>query len=227
MNTSCIRFLILVILSVNFLSHGQDDLEMLHENAFSIRHSFSKNYNANFELSSRAFTYMDEAFIYTLQQLQISHFSTLKLDLKQSLALGVLYRNREAFEDSSNEVRLTQQYNFKTISRTFRLGHRFRSEQRFYNDFTAFRFRYRFAIDVPLQGLKLDVGETYFILTNEGLLTTTKRDKPEIGYRISPSIGLQASNDLTIEFGVELRLSELNIETKESIFFNTSVDLRL
>ena len=159
--------------------------------------------------------------------LQISHFSTFKLDLKQSLALGVLYRNREAFEDSSNEIRLTQQYNFKTISRTFRLGHRFRSEQRFYNDFTAFRFRYRFAIDVPLQGLKLDVGETYFILTNEGLLTTTKRDKPEIGYRISPSIGLQASNDLTIEFGVELRLSELNIETKESIFFNTSVDLRL
>ena len=227
MNTSCIKLLLFVILSVNFFGYGQNDFEMLHENAFSLRHSFSKNYNANFELSSRAFAYTDEDFVYNLQQLQISHFSTFKLDLKQSLALGLLYRNREAFEDSSNEIRLTQQYNLKSISRTFRLGHRFRSEQRFYNDFTAFRFRYRFAIDVPLQGLKLDVGETYLILTNEGLLSTAKNAKPEIGYRISPSIGLQASNDLTIEFGIELRLSELNINTRESIFFNTSVDLRL
>ena len=227
MNTSCIKLLLFVILSVNFFGYGQNDFEMLHENAFSLRHSFSKNYNANFELSSRAFAYTDEDFVYNLQQLQISHFSTFKLDLKQSLALGLLYRNREAFEDSSNEIRLTQQYNLKSISRTFRLGHRFRSEQRFYNDFTAFRFRYRFAIDVPLQGLKLDVGETYLILTNEGLLSTAKNVKPEIGYRISPSIGLQASNDLTIEFGIELRLSELNINTRESIFFNTSVDLRL
>ncbi len=227
MNTSCIKLLLFVILSVNFFGYGQNDFEMLHENAFSLRHSFSKNYNANFELSSRAFAYTNEDFVYNLQQLQISHFSTFKLDLKQSLALGFLYRNREAFEDSSNEIRLTQQYNLKSISRTFRLGHRFRSEQRFYNDFTAFRFRYRFAIDVPLQGLKLDVGETYLILTNEGLLSTAKNAKPEIGYRISPSIGLQASNDLTIEFGIELRLSELNINTRESIFFNTSVDLRL
>ena len=211
---------------MNMLSYGQNDLEMLHENAFSVRHSFTNNYSANLELSSRAFLYAEETFLYQLQQIQLSHFSTIKLDLKQSIAFGILYRNRDSFEHSSNEFRFTQQYNFKTISRTFRLGHRFRSEQRFYNDFTAFRFRYRFAIDVPLQGLKLDVGETYLLVTNEGLFTTISKEKPEIGYRISPTLGLQASNDLTIEFGIEVRLSEINIKTKESIFFNTSIDLR-
>lgn len=227
MNTSCIRFIPFLILFVSLSSHTQNDTEVSHENVFAIRHSFSNSYNANFELSSRAFMYTEDETVYRLQQLQLSHFSTFKLDLKQSLALGLMYRNRDAFEDSSNEIRITQQYNFKTISRTLRLGHRLRSEQRFFDNFTAFRIRYRFAIDVPLQGLKLDVGETYLVITNEGLLTTTKVRKPEIGYRLSPSLGILVSKDLNIEFGLELRLSEINIKTEESIFLNTSVELSL
>lgn len=227
MNTSCIKIISFLFLFVSLSSHAQNDTEASHENVFAIRHSFSNSYNANFELSSRAFMYTEDEAVYRLQQLQLSHFSTFKLDLKQSVALGLMYRNRDAFEDSSNEIRLTQQYNYKTISRTLRLGHRFRSEQRFYDDFTAFRFRYRLAIDVPLQGLKLDVGETYLVVTNEGLFTTTKVRKPEIGYRISPSLGILVSKDLNIEFGLELRLSELNIKTEESVFLNTSVELSL
>lgn len=227
MNTSCIKFISFLILFVSLNGHSQNDTEVSHENVFAIRHSFSNSHNANFELSSRAFMYTEDETVYRLQQLQLSHFSTYKLDLKQSVALGLMYRNRDAFEDSSNEIRLTQQYNYKTISRTFRLGHRFRSEQRFYDDFTAFRFRYRLAIDVPLQGLKLDVGETYLVVTNEGLFTTTKVRKPEIGYRISPSLGILVSKDLNIEFGLELRLSELNIKTEESVFLNTSVEFSL
>lgn len=215
------------MLFVSLNSYGQNTTEVFHENVFALRHSFTKSYNANFELSSRAFMYTGEDVVYRLRQLQLSHFSTFKIDLKQSFALGLMYRNRDAFESSSNEIRLTQQYNYKTISRTLRLGHRLRSEQRFYDDFTTFRFRYRFAIDMPLQGLKLDVGETYLVVTNEGLLTIANVMKPEVGYRISPSLGILVTQDLNIEFGVELRLSEINIKTEESVFFNTSVELNL
>jgi len=226
MNISCTRFLVILFLVVVIHCKAQTT-ESFHENEFAIRHSFSKTYSANFGLSSRAFLYTEGDLLYRMRQAQISHFSTFKLDLKHSLALGLMYRNRDLFEDSSNEMRLTQQFNKKTISRTWRLGHRFRSEQRFYENFTEFRFRYRFAIDVPLQGLKLDVGETYFIVTNESLLTSSKINKPEIEYRISPSIGLLLSKDLNLEFGIELRLDKLNIETENSYFFNTSIELKI
>lgn len=227
MNILCIRLSFLIVLFSNLIGYSQNSTEVFHENAFAVRHSFSKKYNTNLELSSRSFMYTNNDVVYKLQQLQISHFSTFKLDLKESIAVGLLYRNRDAFEGTSNEIRLTQQYNIKTISQTLRLGHRFRCEQRFYNNFTAFRFRYRFALDFPLQGLKLDVGESYFVITNEGLFTTTRLSKPELGYRISPSIGILVTQDLNLEVGLELRLSEINIKTRESLFLNTSVELNL
>ncbi len=208
-------------------SKAQDNTEAFHEHEFAFRHKFSKNYSANFGLGSRAFIYTDDALSYRMRQIQISHFSTVKLDLKHSIALGVMFRNRALFEDSSNEIRLTQQFNKKTISRTLRLGHRIRSEQRFFEHYTAFRFRYRLALDLPLQGLKLDVGETYLVVSNEGLLTNSKIDKPEIEYRLSPSIGMLLSEGLNIEFGLELRLDKLNINTEETLFFNTSIEYDL
>lgn len=227
MNISCIRNWLILFLLIGAQLHAQHDTELLHEHEFAFRHSVSKTYSLNFGLSSRAFVYTEADFQYRMRQVQIAHFSTLKLDLKRSIALGIMYRNRDAFEDSSNEIRLTQQFNRKSIFKTLRFGHRVRSEQRFYEDFTAFRFRYRLALDLPLQGLKLDVGETYLVVTNEGLLTSTSVRKPEIEYRISPTLGLLLSKDLNIEFGVELRLDKLNIRTEETVFFNTSVDIKL
>lgn len=227
MNTSCTKLLILCLLFVSITSKAQDNPEVFNENVFALRHSFTKSYSVNFELSNRAFVYTDDTVLYKMRQVQISHFSALKLDLKQSIALGLMYRNRDAFEDSSNEIRLTQQYNRKSIFKTLRFGHRFRSEQRFYDEFTAFRFRYRLALDIPLQGLKLDIGETYLVVTNEGLLTSAKINKPEIEYRISPSLGILLSENINLEFGLELRLDKLNIKTEESVFLNTSFELKL
>lgn len=115
MNTSCTKQFILCLLFVFFKAKAQDNTEILNENVFGIRHSFTKSYSVNFEVSNRAFVYTDDTVLYKMRQVQISHFSALKLDLKQSIALGLMYRHRDAFEDSSNEIRLTQQYNRKSI----------------------------------------------------------------------------------------------------------------
>ena len=227
MNTLCTKLFVVLFLVIAINSQAQDNTEMFHEHEFATRHSVTKAYSINFALSSRAFVFTDDDLTYRMRQLQLSHFSTLKLDLRHSIGLGLMYRNRDAFEASSNEIRLTQQLNRKTVSRTWRLGHRFRSEQRFYDDYIEFRFRYRFAMDVPLQGLKLDVGETYLVITNEGLLTNSNRIKPEIEYRFSPSVGVLLTEDLNIEFGLELRLDKLNIATEDTVFFNTSVELKI
>ena len=228
MNISCTRLLFIaaIVLMGQFV-FAQDDTEVFNENAFAVNHNVSKTYDVNFELSNRAFVYTDNEVTYRMRQVQISHFSKLKLDLKQSIALGLMYRNREAFEDSSNEIRITQQYNNKSVFRTLRFGHRLRSEQRFFERFTAFRFRYRLALDLPLQGLKLDVGETYFVLTNEALYTSAKTIKPELEYRVSPAIGILLSKDLNFKFGVELRLNKINIATEESVFLNSALVLKI
>lgn len=190
MNISCIRILVFLLLLTSYGIQAQDRTTVFHEHEFAFRRTVTKNCSTNFALSSRAFAYEDKDLLYRVQQVQLSHFSTLKLDLKHSIALGVMFRNRDLFEGASNEIRLTQQFNRKSILETLRFGHRFRSEQRFYDDFTAFRFRYRLALDIPLQGLKLDVGETYFVISNEALLTNAVSQKPEIGYRLSPLIGI-------------------------------------
>ena len=215
------------MLVIGISGSAQDQFEVFNENAFAVRHGFSKAYSVNFELSSRAYVYTQDAVSFVTRQVQIGHFSTLKLNLKNSVALGIMYRNRELFEDSSNEVRLTQQFNRRSIFKTLRFGHRLRSEQRFYDDFTTFRFRYRLALDLPLQGLKLDVGETYIVVSNEALLTNSKVFKPELEYRVSPSLGILLSKDLIFEFGLELRLDKLNIEMEESLFVSTSIQLRI
>ena len=227
MNTLCTKLFAVLLLGTAINSQAQNDTEMFHEHEFVARHSVTKAYSINFALSSRAFVFTEDDLTYRMRQVQLSHFSTLKLDLRHSIGLGLMYRNRDVFETSSNEMRLTQQFNRKTVSRIWRLGHRFRSEQRFYDDYTEFRFRYRFAMDVPLQGLKLDVGETYLVVTNEGLLTNSKPNKPEIEYRFSPSVGILLSEDLNLEFGLELRLDKLNIATEDTVFLNTSVELKI
>ncbi|MEM6514984.1 MAG: DUF2490 domain-containing protein [Bacteroidota bacterium] len=227
MNISCTKYLVLGVLLLAANSQAQESLEAFSETEFAVRHSFSKSYSTNWDLSTRAYLNQNNDFGYVTRQLQIAHFSSYKLNLKNSIAIGLMYRNRDLFEESSNEIRVTQQFNRKSIFKTLRFGHRFRSEQRFFENFTAFRFRYRLAIDLPLQGLKLDVGETYLVITNEGLLTASKPNKPEIEYRISPAVGILLTEKLILEFGLELRLDEINIETNEILFFNTSVDFRI
>ncbi len=227
MNILCTKILVLLVVLLGIKGTAQNDFEVLSESALAIRHDFSSNYNANFELSTRAFTYKDADMTYATRQVQIGHFSTLRLNLKNSIALGLMFRNRSLFEDSSNEIRLTQQFNRKSILQTLRFGHRFRSEQRFYNAFTAFRFRYRLALDLPLQGLKLDVGETYFVVSNEALWTTSNAFRPFLEYRISPTFGLLLTERLNLEFGLELRLEKLTTTTEKSLFFNTSVEIKI
>lgn len=227
MNTLCTRLLFVGITLTTFILNAQDRIVVFNENEIALRHNFNKSYGINFELSNRAFLYSDNDVLYKMRQIEIGHFSTLNLDLRQSIAFGLMYRNRDMFENSSNEIRFTQQYNRKSLFKTLRFGHRLRSEQRFYDNFTAFRFRYRVAIDIPLQGLKLDVGETYVVVSNEGLLLTAKPTKPEFEYRFSSSIGVLLSEDFNFQFGVELRLDKINIKTQESVFLSTSVELKI
>ena len=227
MRTLCSKSLFILALFFSILGFGQNNFEAFNETEFAINHGVSDTYKMNFALSSRDYLYTNDEFRFKVRQVQIGHFSTYKLDLKNSISAGLMYRNRGLFEDSSNEIRVTQQYVYKTLMSTLRTGHRLRSEQRFFDHSTTFRFRYRFTIDIPLQGLKLDTGESFFVLSNEALWSLNKTAQPSVDFRISPEIGWQISDDFILALGLTYRLENINTTLGHVLFFNTSAALKL
>lgn len=219
MSISCTKkaflfFAFFVMLSIK----AQSNFESLNESGFAINHKVSSSYRLNFSLSSRAYIYRDDVFNYEQRQIDLTHFSTLYLSYNESLSLGVRYRNRDLFDDSSNELRFTQQYNFTKSIDPIRFGHRFRLEQRILDQFTIHRMRYRFAADMPLNGLKLDVGEAYLIAAMEALFSTTPVARPEWDHRTTFQLGWLLSESFKLQVGLEYRFEAINIETEQKLF---------
>lgn len=212
---------------IGFNSYAQNNFTSLGESAFAINHTVSKTYSMNFALRSRYFLYKNKNFQYQQQQIDIYHFSTIKLNFNHKLSFGIYYRNRDRFETGTNELRLTQQFNFTKQKLGVRYGHRIRAEQRIIDNKTIFRQRYRFAVDFPLNGEKLDIGEAYLVSATEGLLSLSKTDKPETDIRISSQIGWQISQKLKLQTGLEHRLEAFNLKAKNNLYILSSAVLKI
>tara|TARA_R110001583_G_scaffold191206_1_gene356126 strand:- start:2265 stop:2945 length:681 start_codon:yes stop_codon:yes gene_type:complete len=217
----------LFLLLLCFTANAQDDFRALGESAFAVNHKVSKNYSVNFAMRSRYFLYRNATFQYTQQQVDVFHFSTFKLNFSHDLSFGIYYRNRDLFETGSDELRFTQQFNYKKQKLGVRYGHRFRTEQRILDTRTIFRQRYRFAVDFPLNGEKLDIGEPYFVGSVEGLLSLSKISKPEVDQRTTAQIGWQLSETLKLQTGLEYRLEAFNTKGKNNVFVLTSAILKI
>lgn len=222
-----IKRLTFLTLFICFISGAQNNFVTLGETAFAINHSVSKNYSVNFATRSRYFLYQNNRILYNQQQIDVFHFSTFKLNFNHDLSFGIYYRNRDMFETGSNELRLTQQFNYKKQKLGVRYGHRFRAEQRIQNNKTIFRQRYRFAIDFPLNGEKLNVGEAYLINSIEGLISLSKFDAPEIDQRTTIQIGFQITENLKLQTGLEYRLEAFNIKGENNLFVLSSAVLKI
>lgn len=218
----------LAFIFINFKSTSQSSFSTLGESSFAINHKTSqKNYSINFALRSRYFLYNNAEILYKQQQIDIVHFSTFKLTYNHDFSLGLQYRNRAWFNSNLNELRTTQQFNYNKKKQNIRYGHRFRAEQRFLETKTIFRQRYRFALDLPLNGKKLDVGEAYLVGALESLLSLSKVDTPEIDQRTTFLIGFQINEKIKLETGLEYRLETLNIKTEHNMFVLTSAIFKI
>ena len=211
-----------------FTTWSQDDLVSYWQPAVAVNYSVAPGYEHNFSLTKRTFTYRDSDLQFDVRQLDLVHFSRLKLLDNQSVGFGIQYRFRKVFEaDSGNELRLTQQYNITFRPRIVRFGHRIRSEQRIFKDQTIHRFRYRFALDRPLVGEKLDVGESYIVGTLESLLSVGLGLSPQYDQRIGLNVGWLVSLKSKIQTGLEYRREDFTATGQDVLFFNTSLVLSL
>ena len=147
----CIKrvLLCLAVLAVSVLK-AQSDFVGFGESELAINHKVSQDYRVNFKIGTRYYLYQDDEVNARFRQIDVAHFSTLNLTFNHSVSLGIQYRNRDWFEDTSNELRLTQQFNYTKKRFSKRYGHRVRLEERIFDASTTFRIRYRFALDFPL-----------------------------------------------------------------------------
>lgn len=206
---------------------AQSEFEGLGESSFAVNKQISSDYKINFSLRSRYYFYQDNGLNFNNRQIDLVHFSTLNLDYNHSLSMGVQYRIRESIDGESDELRLTQQFNYTKKDGALRYGHRLRFEQRILDQLTIFRGRYRFALDLPLNGEKLDVGEGYLVSSMEGLISVGKQIRPELDHRTTTQIGWLISETLKLQFGLEYRFEAFNIDTEEKLFILTSAILKL
>lgn len=221
------RFTILLALLISGSSFSQDNFESLGESIFFVDHKVSNSYSFNFATRSRYYLYRDSDVTIENRQIDIAHFSTLKLNYNHSLSLGIQYRFRDLFNEGSNELRITQQFSYTKQRFALRFGHRLRFEQRLFETITIFRSRYRFALDTPLRGEKLDVGESYLVVSLEGLLSQSHQMKSELDQRTTAQIGWLLSERLKIQVGLEYRFEAFNIETEEKLFILTSASIKI
>ncbi len=207
---------------------AQDNFTGYIEPDISFNYKVVTNYDHNFKVSTRTFFYDDNDYVLRSRQIDLVHFSKLKIRDNQSIAFGVQYRFRKNFQpDRENELRLTQQYNRTVKPHVVRFGHRLRSEQRIQPSLTTYRFRYRFALDFPLQGEQLDVGEAYFIASTETLLSVAKANASQFDHRFTANLGVLSAEKTKIQTGVEYRFEDYTHRTENVFFVLASLILSL
>ncbi len=111
-------------------------------------------------------------------------------------------------EDGQVIHRLIQQYSVVSGSGALRSGHRFAADQTFRpNEPPEYRLRYRFSVEIPLQGQNVDPGELYAKLNNEylGILQDAAFD---LETRAVGVLGINFNDRNKLELGLDYRANE-------------------
>jgi len=118
-----------------------------------------------------------------------------------SIALGVFHR----FQDGEDGNRIIQQLALLQRMRSLRINHRFRTDQTFTrNEELEIRFRYRFSMEIPLEGAEVDPGEMYLVISEEPIFSS-QAGQFEIENRIALALGKLINQQEKFEWAVDYR----------------------
>lgn len=213
---------------VSLAGHAQEDFTGYWQPDISLNYEVTQAYAHHFGVLQRIFFYRDGAAILETRQIDLVHFSNVKLSGNESVGLGIQYRFRNPFEPGApNELRLVEQFNLTRKPYALRFGHRWRAEQRIFPAFTVHRFRYRFALDGPLQGDELDLGEFYWIGSLEPIFSAARGFQPEYDLRVAAWLGFYLGEGVKIQGGLEFRREDLWGNPQNILFLHSSLILSL
>lgn len=118
-----------------------------------------------------------------------------------SIAIGAFHR----FQDNEDGNRIIQQLAILQRMRNLRINHRMRTDQTFTkNDDLEVRFRYRFSVEIPLEGAEVDPNEFYLVISEEPLFSL-KGGAFEIENRTAIALGKLFNSHEKLEWAVDYR----------------------
>ncbi|WP_296619465.1 DUF2490 domain-containing protein [Marivirga sp.] len=211
MTTYFIKSLILCFFFIQFVGQAQKSPSIRWEPGISLTKKIDSRWSYNISLTGRQrFTnYGEGEKNFKTDRWEIRSFGTYTLFGGKKLSLGYMYRTVDPFEPQSGwEHRITQQFAFITNFGGYRLGNKFRIEQRFRSFDYLTRLRYAISNDFPLQGENLDPKEFYLIAGNE-LVYAFNRVGDELENRFSLGIGRLIKSGQKIQFSMVNRNSDL------------------
>jgi hypothetical protein len=200
-------FFITFIVLTN-LSKGQSEFTYGFLPEISITHRWAEKWRLGTQIES-----MQQTFVYQNQEKQagyeyirtdITPLLSYQLSPNWGIGVGALTR----FENKEFVFRSIQQVTFNKRSTSLRFGHRLRTDQTFEpQSDIRLRLRYRFSLEIPLQGQTLNNAEFYTLWSAEqiGIYQTRELDWEQ---RLSGVLGYYFNGHHKIEFGLDYRLDK-------------------
>ncbi|WP_298546308.1 DUF2490 domain-containing protein [uncultured Aquimarina sp.] len=130
---------------------------------------------------------------------------SFKLSADKVFNIGYLLR----IEEDELIHRSIFQHSIAQQLENLRVAHRFVTDQTFSRkESPEFRLRYRFTVELPFNGYRVDSGEFYIKINNE-YLGSYQGSNADLEIRIIPFIGYAVNPKSKLEIGPDYRLSQL------------------
>jgi hypothetical protein len=140
-----------------------------------------------------------------------------KVGLSGRVSGGYLIR----FREGQVIHRAIQQYTYVQNLSGFRLAHRVVADQTFSpSEATEFRFRYRLATEIPLNGESADPKEFYLKISNE-YLNSFQESEYDLEVRLVPLLGYTLSDKYKIEIGIDYRVNSFLDQDAQNSFWTS------
>ncbi len=185
----------------------------------------STNYSLTLKIESFHFLYETEkGWHHGYDGTDIQFFGNYRLSPFLRLSAGYQYGIEHL---KSNTHRTIQQVSILHREGIFALNHRFRADQTFYTSSpTKYRGRYRFSMEMPLQGKSIDPGEFYINASNE-LIFALQNGKNDFENRLVGQLGYVLNTKLRLQSGFDYRYFIKGDQTDYVIWYKLGIFLNI
>jgi len=216
-----------LILPLGLVGQSQASIGILPEVNVSYRWADKWRFTGQIESMQRSWNKpAAEGLIWDYEYVRTDFTSALSYKLNPEWTLGTGYMLR--FQDGEVVHRFIQQVSSASKKGSVRIGHRLRTDETFTAlESPEWRFRYRFSIEVPLNGLSINDREWYALASAEALGRVQQSDF-SYEQRAVFSLGYNINSANKIETGFDYRLDRfLDSAPRHRLWYTVSYFLNL
>jgi len=217
-------------LFISYTGYSQTNFTGYINPEISINISNESPWSHSFGIAQRDVVYTDYENIndfnkeldFQYKFLELNHYTSRQIGFHSKLSAGIRYR----FEDGKNETRIIEQYAYSKKIGRIKIAHRLRLAQR-YREIATFRTRYRFSVEFPLQGDKVNPKEFSLVTSTEAVWEMGKKERPNLGQRFAAQINYRLFENTRLNLGLEYRHRDYTHSPYVEVFLLSGLKISL